>query len=573
MRKSIILSTIIAIFLVCTSQATGFYETGSNLYTNMSKMYFSKIIQANDGGYIAIGGSNKFQDEPNLEYKGQYDGIIAKYSPGLSLLWVKRLGGTGTELFTSVVESSDGNILVAGSTTSIDGDFQVTREYGGQDAFLICLDNLGKIKWRKKYGGEKTDVITNLISFNNNEIVAQLVSSSNDGSLIDIENINNQNRSYLVKLDYSGKMNSIKRMVDANNKNYFCSEMSIKLTGGASGYCTIDDLPRVLHFDSQYNISSYYSISGTAYTLTPDGGYITVGNIDVPTEYDERIVSQFGVIRKYSKDGVLEWEHKLGGYAQSYTQFLKVTLSSDNEIVVQGVTNANDGDFEDVASLKQSIVLLAYDISGQLIDKKLYGYGSDDYPSNGFFDKNGDYVFCGAFSLGTLGFIQKIPLGSFQITNINAANSISKGQTKNLTTNLNFGSNNLIWTSSNPKVVSVNSVGKITAVNAGIAIISVKKTLGSNSRSIKVTVTGPVTSISVKQTTYAMKVGNSITISPSISPSTAVNKTVYWASGNPKVAKVDSKGRVTAVSPGSTVITLKTVDGGKTAKITINVKK
>lgn len=69
-----------------------------------------------------------------------------------------------------------------------------------------------------------------------------------------------------------------------------------------------------------------------------------------------------------------------------------------------------------------------------------------------------------------------------------------------------------------------------------------------------------------------LTVGTAKTIKATITPSYATNKLVTWSSSNLKVAKVNSKGKVTAVAPGTATITVKTKDGSFKAKTAISVK-
>ncbi|MFL0266873.1 Ig-like domain-containing protein [Candidatus Clostridium radicumherbarum] len=79
-----------------------------------------------------------------------------------------------------------------------------------------------------------------------------------------------------------------------------------------------------------------------------------------------------------------------------------------------------------------------------------------------------------------------------------------------------------------------------------------------------------VTGVSLDQTTLTMNPGNTQTLTATVAPSNATDKTVTWSSSNTAVASV-ANGVVTANGSGSTIITVTTVDGGKTASCNVNV--
>ena len=81
----------------------------------------------------------------------------------------------------------------------------------------------------------------------------------------------------------------------------------------------------------------------------------------------------------------------------------------------------------------------------------------------------------------------------------------------------------------------------------------------------------PVTSVTLNQTTASLKKGETLTLTATVAPSDAANKSVTWSSGNTSVATVTTSGVVTAVGEGTAVITVKTADGGKTASCTVAV--
>ena len=80
-----------------------------------------------------------------------------------------------------------------------------------------------------------------------------------------------------------------------------------------------------------------------------------------------------------------------------------------------------------------------------------------------------------------------------------------------------------------------------------------------------------VESVSLNTTSLSLKSKATSTLTATIKPSTAVNKTVTWTSSNPIIARVDQNGKVTGVKPGTATITATTSDGKKTATCKITV--
>ncbi len=80
-----------------------------------------------------------------------------------------------------------------------------------------------------------------------------------------------------------------------------------------------------------------------------------------------------------------------------------------------------------------------------------------------------------------------------------------------------------------------------------------------------------VKSVTLDKTTLSINEGSSYTLTATINPSDATNKSLIWTSDNEKVATV-SNGKVSAVSEGTATITVTTVDGNysATCKVTVN---
>jgi uncharacterized protein YjdB len=80
-----------------------------------------------------------------------------------------------------------------------------------------------------------------------------------------------------------------------------------------------------------------------------------------------------------------------------------------------------------------------------------------------------------------------------------------------------------------------------------------------------------VTGVSVSPATATVGLGSTQQLSATLAPANATNQNVTWTSSNTAVATVNASGLVSAVSAGTTTITVKTVDGNKTATSAITV--
>jgi uncharacterized protein YjdB len=78
-------------------------------------------------------------------------------------------------------------------------------------------------------------------------------------------------------------------------------------------------------------------------------------------------------------------------------------------------------------------------------------------------------------------------------------------------------------------------------------------------------------SVSLNKQEVTLKKGEQETLTATVLPQDADDKTVTWTSSNASVASVDSNGKITAHQSGTAVITVKTNDGGYTAECTVTV--
>lgn len=157
--------------------------------------------------------------------------------------------------------------------------------------------------------------------------------------------------------------------------------------------------------------------------------------------------------------------------------------------------------------------------------------------------------------------------------------SVVKGKTLTLTatvTPTNATNKKVTWKSSNTKIATVDSNGKVTAKAAGTATITCTAADGSGkSAACKITVKNPpvkVTKLKINKTSVDLLKGKTVQLKVTVTPSNATNKAVTWTSSNKRIATVTSNGLVKAVRTGTVTITAKAKDGsGKKVTCKINV--
>lgn len=131
------------------------------------------------------------------------------------------------------------------------------------------------------------------------------------------------------------------------------------------------------------------------------------------------------------------------------------------------------------------------------------------------------------------------------------------------------------YKSSNEKIVKVTKKGKLKALKNGKATITVTSKADKKKKAtIKVIVKTPVTKVKLDQKEISLTEGETAVVKATVSPKKATIKKVSYKSSNKAVAKVNSKGKVTAVAEGTAVITVTSKDGNaKKATCKVTVKK
>ncbi|MDL2221722.1 Ig-like domain-containing protein [Parabacteroides sp. OttesenSCG-928-N08] len=155
--------------------------------------------------------------------------------------------------------------------------------------------------------------------------------------------------------------------------------------------------------------------------------------------------------------------------------------------------------------------------------------------------------------------------------------TLSPGETYQLSYTVlpeNAANKNVTWKSENSSIITVSSMGFVTAKGEGTAKVVVTTVDGNKSDYCTFIVkseTISVTGISLNKTSLTLSVGSSEKLVATVTPTNATNKGIVWTTSDATVASIDSDGTVTAASNGVATITATTQDGGYTATCEVTV--
>ncbi|WP_312303291.1 T9SS type A sorting domain-containing protein [Chryseobacterium sp.] len=305
----------------------------------------NSVQQTSDGGYIIAGGSASSNGDVTAN-QGYFDYWIVKLDALGTIQWQKSLGGNNDDNVNSIQQTSDGGYIVAGESSSTNGD--VTGNHGNSDYWIVKLDLSGNLQWQKSLGGSNQDKANSIQqTFDGGYIVAG-ESYSNDG---DVTGNHGNSDYWIVKLDASGhiqwqkslggtsydRAESIQQTTDGG---YIVAGGAASNNGDVTGNHGNEDF-WIVKLDESGNIQWEKSLVGNladaaeSIRQTTDGGYIVAGgsnsvNSEVPTAFG---ISNY-CVAKLDANGNPLWQRYFGGNGNDYAYSTQQT--SDGGYIVAG---------------------------------------------------------------------------------------------------------------------------------------------------------------------------------------------------------------------------------------------
>jgi hypothetical protein len=250
-----LISSVWASSMMWSQTYGGSYNEEAGVLTNEEAR---SLVETSDGGYVIAGTTTSFG-------AGGFDVWLVKTDANGNMEWNQTYGGTGRDYVSSLVETSDGGYALAGSTDSFGGV--------GPNFYLVKTDANGNMEWNQSYSGALWENACSLVESSDGGYAIAGYVWSGDGN-VDF---------WFVKTDANGNMKWNQTYGGTDNNEY-------------------------------------------AYSLveTSDGGYAIAGETrsSVDPAYDFWLV-------KTDKFGNMEWNKTIGGEPAGWPQVRALVLTSD----------------------------------------------------------------------------------------------------------------------------------------------------------------------------------------------------------------------------------------------------
>jgi hypothetical protein len=262
-----------------------------------------------------------------------------------------RFGGSSDDIPSTVLQTDDGGILIAGTTYSADGDFAGLTS-GNGNIFLMRLDPAGDIDWISVFGGSGEDRAKDLITDREGNFVITGHTQSNDGDFSQRSNF--ETDIFLLKISPNGQL------------------LWSRTFGGSS-----ED-------------------KGYAVTEMPAGGYLITGSatsLDGDFSNRNNFSSDAFVIRT-TADGIAELTRTVGGNSNDYGT--DILVNQNSRIVITGTYRSIDGTFSGHQPGAAGLFIMEMEQNGTIVQVSSFGGSGIDSPSSLTLTQDDGYAIAGS---------------------------------------------------------------------------------------------------------------------------------------------------------------------------------
>ncbi len=374
------------------------------------------IIQTSDGGFAVAGHSQStISGDKSEANRGLSDYWIVKLNNTGQKVWDKTFGGSNNDYCVSIISTSDGGFVVAGSSFStISGDKSEANK-AQVDYWVLKLDNTGQKIWDKTFGGGLNGNWGNSIIATNDGGFIVSGYSNCDNTFDKSEPSKGGNDFWILKLNSTGQKVWDKTIggssADTPASIIATSDGGFVVAGTSSSNISGDksEISRGLEDYWMVKINSTgqkvwdKTIGGDgidialSITGTSDGGFVIAGRSNSLLGGDKSETRQGSDdywIVKLNSTGQKVWDKTIGGSLAE--QANSIITTSDGGFVVTGTSSSNiSGDKSELNKGGQDYWIVKLNSTGQKVWDKTIGGSGNDVPQSIISSSDGGFIVAG----------------------------------------------------------------------------------------------------------------------------------------------------------------------------------
>lgn len=372
------------------------------------------VVATTDGGFVVLGYTQSMDGDVSGKANESFDFWVLKFDSEANLEWNQTYGGTGDDRGNDIIQTQDGGYIILGYTDSTDGDITVNN--GFRDFWLARINRTGTLTWQKSFGFSGADEGTTLIQTSDNHIlVAGVLDVTASGGLGNDGRSSNRHSggdywAIKVSLDgnfvwsryYGGSFTDTPKGIVETPSNEFIfagssdsDDVDINNNKGTYDFWVVkSDANGAIIWEKSYGGSEIDE--ARAIVSSGDGNYIIVGD----TRSNEQDVSFNNgaadlFVIKISDDGDLLWNRSYGGSSFDVPRSINPTL--DGGFIIAGSSRSSDGDVARNQGQNDAWIVKV-DNNGQLIWETTTGGSEIDFAYDAVQLQNGTIIAVGETS-------------------------------------------------------------------------------------------------------------------------------------------------------------------------------
>lgn len=365
----------------------------------------TSIARSHEGGYVIAGFTSNNEGNTNTTH-GSIDAWVLKIDKEGTKLWQRTIGGSSYDAANFITTTLDGGYVMAGFSYSNDGD--VSGNHGIGDAWVVKLDEQGKIIWQKSLGGYGGDAAHSVVATRDSGYVIACETSSLTG---DVSGNHGLLDGWVVKLDKDGNIlwqkalggsdwDAFNSIAGSPDGGYLAAGYTRSVDGDVSGYHGVED-GWVAKLDKDGTLLWQKTLGGVnadeinSTIATPDGGYVMAG---VTKSNEGDVSGNHGEgdawIVNLDKDGNILWQKTLGG--SGWETANAAASTRDGSYVIAAWARSSDGDvFGFHGGAYDDAWIVKLDKQGNKLWQKALGGSAQDDAKSIVTTVDGNYVIAG----------------------------------------------------------------------------------------------------------------------------------------------------------------------------------